>query len=85
MKNYDERPATAVLFLSPRCEVTEKSIAAIVDLHQKYRRKNVLFVGIVPDPAVTNEELTDFIQKRGIIFPFTVTQKEKSPSNSAQR
>ena len=69
MRNYDERPATAVLFLSPRCPLTEKGIAEITALHQEYRRKNVLFVGIVPDAAVTNAELADFIQKRGVIFP----------------
>ncbi|TWU09183.1 AhpC/TSA family protein [Symmachiella macrocystis] len=69
MRNYDERPATAVLFLSPRCPVTEKAINEIAALHQEYRRKNVLFVGIVPDPEVTNAELADFIQKRGVIFP----------------
>ncbi len=69
MRNYDERPATAVLFLSPRCQVTEKSIAQIVALHQKYRLRNVLFVGIVPDGSVTSGELNDFKQKRGVIFP----------------
>jgi len=77
MRNYEERPATAVLFLSPRCPVTEKAIEDIVALHQKYRRKNILFVGIVPDAAVTGEELQDFIEKRGIIFPLYQDPQQK--------
>lgn len=39
MSNYVERPATAVLFLSARCEVTEEAIAAINELYRKYRQR----------------------------------------------
>ena len=45
MDNYIERPATAVLFLSARCETTERSIAEINRIYRKYRLRNALFVG----------------------------------------
>jgi predicted neuraminidase/peroxiredoxin len=69
MNNYRQRPATAVLFLSGRCDVTEKSIAEINQLHQKFRLREVLFVGICSNPAESGEELRTFAQRRGIIFP----------------
>lgn len=69
MNNFKERPATAVVFLSPRCPLTERSITDIVALHQKYRQREVLYVGIVTDKDVSSDELTEFMQKRGVIFP----------------
>ena len=69
MENYAERPGTAVLFLSARCPATEKAIAEINKLHQKYRLRNVLFVGVCSNPAESGEELRTFSQRRGLIFP----------------
>ena len=37
VSNYDERPATAFVFLSSRCAATERSIESINALYQKYR------------------------------------------------
>ncbi len=69
MDNYAERPATAVVFLSARCEATERAIAEINRIHGKYRLRNLLFVGVCGNPAETGDELRTFSQRRGLIFP----------------
>jgi predicted neuraminidase/peroxiredoxin len=69
LNNYAERPGTAILFLSARCPVVESQLQAIRDIHQKYRRKEILFVGVVSDPEQSAGEIREFMQKRGIIFP----------------
>jgi len=69
MNNYQQRPGTAVLFLSGRCEATEKAIAEINRLHEKYRLRDVLFVGVCANSAESGDELRTFAQRRGIIFP----------------
>jgi len=69
MSNYDERPATAVLFLSSRCETTHKSIAEISRLYNKYRYRDVLIVGVSSNATETDNELRQFAQHAGLIFP----------------
>ena len=69
MSNYGERPATVVLFLSSRCEVTDHMSVAIDQLHQRNRLSNVLFVGIAPNGAESADEVREFAQRRGMIFP----------------
>jgi len=69
LNNYGERPATAIIFLSARCPVVEANYERIRDIHQKYRRKDVLYVGVVSDPDQSVDEIREFMQKRGIIFP----------------
>lgn len=69
LRNYGERPGTAILFLSARCPVVEAQLAAIRDIHQKYRRKDLLFVGIISDPQQSEDEVRELMQKRGLIFP----------------
>lgn len=69
LNNYAERPGTAILFLSARCPVVEAQLNAIRDIHQTYRRKEILFIGVVSDPDQSADEIREFMQKRGIIFP----------------
>ncbi|MCA9093249.1 MAG: exo-alpha-sialidase [Planctomycetaceae bacterium] len=69
LNNYGERPATAIVFLSARCPVVEANYERIREIHQKYRRKDVLYVGVVSDPDQSVDEIREFMQKRGIIFP----------------
>jgi len=69
MKNYAERVATAVLFLSGRSDATVRAIEHVNRLNQKYRNRQVLIVGICPNAAETGDELQTFLQRRGIIFP----------------
>lgn len=69
MNNYAEQKATAIVFLSPRCPVTRKTIREIVELHDKYRRDDVFYVGVVSGEDISGEELTRFVQSRGVIIP----------------
>ncbi|MGD9722503.1 MAG: exo-alpha-sialidase [Pirellulales bacterium] len=69
MNNYGQRPVTAVLFLSSRCDATARVLAEINALYGKYRLRNVLFVGVCSKAAESGDELRDFAQRRGMIFP----------------
>ena len=69
MDNYDERRGTVVVFLSARSPETLASIEEIVATHQRYRIREMLFVGVVSNPEEEAEELRAFTQRRGIIFP----------------
>ena len=69
MNNYDERPATAVLFLSGRCEITGQATAEINRLYLKYRLRNVLFVAVFSNPLETADDVRTFCQRTGMIFP----------------
>jgi predicted neuraminidase len=68
ISNFSERPATAVLFLSGRCPITERSIDAVHRLYQKYRLSDVLYVGVCANSVETASELKSFAQKRGVVF-----------------
>lgn len=69
MDNYGERRGTAVVFLSGRCLETEAQIREIVETHERYRIREVLFVGVVSNPAEDPEEIRAWAQNRGVIFP----------------
>lgn len=68
VRNYDERRATAFLFLSSRCAATERSIESINRLYQKYRLRDVLYVGVCANDVETAAELQTFAHQRGVIF-----------------
>ena len=80
MDNYAERPATALVFLSARCDATERAIAEINRVHGKYRLQGLLFVGVCSNAAEAGEELRTFSQRRGLIFPVY-----RDPSGDAAR
>lgn len=67
--NYGERRGTVVVFLSPRCPLTEAQIAEINTTHERYRTQEVLFLGVVSYDGVSPDEIKTFAQRRGIIFP----------------
>ncbi|HTM54442.1 MAG TPA: redoxin domain-containing protein, partial [Pirellulales bacterium] len=69
MNNYQERPATGVVFLSGRCDITAQAMGEINRIHQKFRLRDVLFVGVCTNSEETGDELRTFAQRRGIIFP----------------
>jgi len=69
MDNYGERVGTVVVFLSSRCERTARMIQDITALYEKYRFREILFVGVSSNPAETGEELRTFTQNNGIRFP----------------
>jgi predicted neuraminidase/peroxiredoxin len=70
MDHYAGRPATAVLFLSSRCDATDQSLADVNQLYRKYRLRNALFVAVCPNQQEQGEELRTFAQRRGTIFPW---------------
>lgn len=69
MENYADRPATAVLFLSTRCPLTLREIERIHRLQEKYRRREVLYVGVFSQKEETGAEIRALAQGRGLIFP----------------
>jgi predicted neuraminidase len=69
MNNYQERPATGVVFLSGRCAITAEAMGDINRIHEKFRLRDGLFVGVCANPEETGDELRTFGQRRGIIFP----------------
>ncbi len=69
MNNYGERPATAVLFLSSRCDATARAIADINQIYRKIRLRNALIVGVSSQAAESGDELRAFAQRSGVIFP----------------
>jgi predicted neuraminidase/peroxiredoxin len=69
MNNYDERVGTVVVFLSSRCERTQNLVQDISALYEKYRFREILFVGVTSNPAETGDELRTFTQNNGLRFP----------------
>lgn len=69
MNNYGERAGTVVAFLSARCDVTAAQMRDINTLHEAYRMKRVLFVGVCSNPDESGEEVRTFLQNNGCIFP----------------
>ncbi|MBI4558675.1 MAG: exo-alpha-sialidase [Candidatus Hydrogenedentes bacterium] len=69
MSNYDSRNGTVIVFLSSRCPVTRENVGTLVQVHEKYRRKEVLFVGLCANDAETPEEMKAFLQKNRVNFP----------------
>lgn len=69
LSHYDSRVGTAVVFLSSRCPVTQARIGDLLRVHEKYRRKEVLFVGLCANDAETAEEMKAFRQRNDVNFP----------------
>ncbi|MDZ4859818.1 MAG: exo-alpha-sialidase [Candidatus Hydrogenedentes bacterium] len=69
MDNYADRAGTVVVFLSGRCDTTIAQFPAINAVHEKYRQNEVLFVGVVSNPAESGDELRTFSQNLGCRFP----------------
>lgn len=69
MSNYSERPATAVLFLSARCDATRDAIKEINGVNAKYRLRGLLLVGVFSNAAEDGEEVRSFAHRSGFLFP----------------
>ncbi len=69
MDNYGERNGTVVVFLSARCPETAAHVDAINDTYEKFRFREVLFVGVCANPNEIGEELRAFLQNNGVRFP----------------
>jgi len=69
MNNYHKRIGTVIAFISARCPATDALAKRINYIQEEYRHKRILWVGIGANPAESGDELRDFCQKRGMIFP----------------
>jgi predicted neuraminidase/peroxiredoxin len=69
MDNYGDRRGTVVVFLSARCDATAAAFDTFNDMHEEYRAKEILFVGVCSNPAESGEELRTFQQNKGCVFP----------------
>ncbi|GMV99953.1 MAG: hypothetical protein AMXMBFR84_10920 [Candidatus Hydrogenedentota bacterium] len=81
MNNYGERAGTVVTFLSTRCEGTEQQFPIFNLLHEEYRLRDILFVGIVVNPEESGDEIRAFQQNKGCRFP---VYRDPSGKSAAQ-
>lgn len=79
MDNYDVdgRIGTVIAFLSARCPVTDQMAERINYVQEEYRHDDILWVGIGANPAESGEELREFCQRRGMIFPVYLDPQQK--------
>jgi predicted neuraminidase len=67
--NFAEHRATVLVFLSSR---SPESIAAVEEIRKTndlYRRRKIMFAGIFPNPDEAGDEIRDFCQASGFVFP----------------
>jgi len=69
MTNYTERKGTVVVFLSARDAMANSETQALGELGSRLRLRAVLFVGVFPNAAETGEEVRQFAQHAGLLFP----------------
>jgi predicted neuraminidase/peroxiredoxin len=69
MSNYPDRRGTLIIFVSSRSPAVQAAIEPLLRIHEKYRRKEVLFVGLCANDEETGDELKAFCQRNDINFP----------------
>ncbi len=71
MDNYgmDGRIGTVIAFLSVRRLVTDRMAERINYVQEEYRHDDILWVRVGANTAESGDELREFCQKRGMIFP----------------
>jgi predicted neuraminidase len=80
IENYAEHQATALVFLSARSPEAHKAADAIRAANDRYRRRQIMFAGVFPNPAESGEEVRHFCQASGFVFPCY-----RDPSGSVAR
>lgn len=70
LENYSRWRATLVLFLSTRSAESDRALDVINELNTRFRLREVLLVGVFPNPAEGGEEIRRYAQRRGFMFPF---------------
>ncbi|MCC6265686.1 MAG: exo-alpha-sialidase [Bryobacterales bacterium] len=85
MKNYAERKATAVWFLSTRGPGVEEAAPRLVSLNQQFRRKGILFIGVFPNSYQTGAEVRAFCQAHGFNFPVYLDPKGEASKHFGAR
>jgi predicted neuraminidase/peroxiredoxin len=69
IENYSEHRANVFVFLSSQSSETRRDSAAIRQANEKYRRRNLMFIGVFPNPAEAADEVLKFCQASGFTFP----------------
>ncbi len=69
LSHYDSRAGTVVVFMSSRCPVTQGNIKGLLQVHEKYRRREVLFVGLCVNEEETPDEMKAFRLRNDVNFP----------------
>jgi predicted neuraminidase/peroxiredoxin len=69
MSNYGDRKGTLVLFLSSRSADFQASLDELRRIHERYRRQEILFVGLCANDAERSEELKAFCLRHDLYFP----------------
>ena len=67
--NFAEHRATVLVFLSSRSPESVAAVEEIRKTNDTYRRRRIMFAGIFPNPAETGDEIRDFCQASGFVFP----------------
>jgi thiol-disulfide isomerase/thioredoxin len=53
-------PATVFVFLSESCPICQSYTLPLKELHKKYGKKNIRFIGVFPNDDVTEKDLEAF-------------------------
>jgi predicted neuraminidase len=85
MTNYAERRGTVVVLLSSRSGMAKAETQELGEMSQRLRLQGVLFVGIFPNPDETAEEVRQFAQSRGLLFPIYRDPERKAAAHFGAR
>ena len=69
MSNYGDRSGTLILFISSRSPAVQSTVETILRIHEKYRRREVLFVGLCANDEESAGELQAYCQRNDVNFP----------------
>ena len=76
--NFREHRATAIVFLSSRSAESIAAVDAIRKTNDRNRRRKVMFAGVFPNPAESGDEVREFCQASGFVFPCYRDPKHKT-------
>ena len=66
------RTATVFVFLSESCPICQSYTLPLKELYKTYSKQHVRFVGVFPDPELSQKELNEF--KKTYSIPFELTR-----------
>lgn len=69
ISNWVEHNVTVVAVLSTRCPFSAVAAETLRRLNNQFRRKNIMFTAVFPNPAESAIEVRSFCQANGFVFP----------------
>ncbi len=85
IQNFAEHRATVLVILSTRTAESVAAAAVIRNINNKFRRRNVMFVGVFPDPAESGHGVRDFCQASGFVFPCYLDSRQTATRRLAAK